>query len=282
MKKIQHFLLTRFNVRVNYDSERTGIEPTWLSHRFDLFERFCYPSVRAQTNLDFQWLVYFDSETPPIFKERIDRYAEWENFIPIYLETEFSDQINQENVFGLIKKKTKYLITTRMDNDDAVCKNFIQSIQENFEEKEFEFISFINGYVLETGKLYSFKYINNPFTSLVERIKSTSTDEIRTILCGEHSQLSALGNIKQIETDSTWLQVVHGKNVSNRIRGVRQPIRKLLDNNRFIIDASGIPQQDNAWLYWLDKTWSLLKQPIEWTARQFPSRLKTSLKEFLP
>jgi hypothetical protein len=281
MQKKQHFLLTRFNVRVNYDSERTGINPNWLSHRFELFEQFCYPSVRAQTNLNFQWLVYFDSETPPIFKERIDRYAEWENFLPIYLEAEFSDQINQEKVFALIQEKTEYLITTRMDNDDAVCTSFIQCIQDNFEAREFEFISFVNGYVLDTGKLYAFKYVNNPFTSLVERIKSTSVNEIRTILCGEHSQLSALGNIKQIETDSTWLQVVHGKNVSNRIRGVRQPIRKLLDN-RFVIDASELPQQDNAWLYWLDKTWSLLKQPVEWTARQFPSDLKTSIKEFLP
>jgi hypothetical protein len=279
MTKIQHFLLTRFNVKVNYNSAKTGIDPAWLSHRFDLFERFCYPSVHAQTSSDFQWLVYFDSETPQVFKEKIDRYAEWENFIPIYLETEFSDQINQEKIFALIKEKTEYLITTRMDNDDAVCKFFIQSIRDNFEEREFEFISFVNGYVLDSGKLYSFKYLNNPFTSLVERIKSTSTTEIRTVLCGEHSQLSKLGHIKQIETDSTWLQVVHGKNVSNRIRGIRQPIRKLLDN-RFVIDTSDLPQQDDAWLYWLDKTSSLLKQPIEWLVRQFPPNLKTIIRKF--
>jgi Putative rhamnosyl transferase len=281
MKKNQHFLLTRFNVRVNYDSARTGIDLTWLSHRFDLFERFCYPSVRAQTNLDFQWLVYFDIETPSVFKERIARYASWENFSPIYLDTEFSDQINQEKVFSLIQEKTEYLITTRLDNDDAVCVSFIQDIQDSFEAKEFEFISFVNGYVLDTGKLYSFKYVNNPFMSLVERIKPKSAGEIRTILCGEHSQLSVLGNIKQVEAESTWLQVVHGKNVSNRIRGIRQPIRKLLDN-RFVIDTTELPQQDNVWLYWLDKIWSLLKQPVEWTARQFPSDLKTSIKEFLP
>jgi hypothetical protein len=280
MKRIQHFLLTRFNVRVNYDLARTGVDPIWLSHRFKLFERFCYPSVRSQTNLDFQWLVYFDSETPPIFKERIDRYAEWENFLPIYLDTEFTDQINREKVSELIQEKTEYLITTRMDNDDAVCKNFIQYIQDGFEEREFEFLSFVNGYVLHDVKLYSFKYTNNPFTSLIERIKPASIDKIRTILCGEHSQLSALGNIRQIQTDSTWLQVVHGKNVSNRIRGVRQPIHKLFDN-RFVIDTTQLPQQDNAWLYWLDKTWSLLKQPVEWAARQFPANLKTSIKEFL-
>jgi hypothetical protein len=279
MKRIQHFLLTRFNVRVNYDLAKTGVNPVWLSHRFKLFEQFCYPSVRAQTNLDFQWLVYFDSETPSAFKERIAQYAEWKNFLPIYIDTAFTDQINREKVSSLIHEKTEYLITTRMDNDDAVCESFIQEIQDGFEEKEFEFISFVNGFILNAGKLYSFKYVNNPFTSLVERIRSTSTGEIKTILCGEHSQLSALGNIKQIETDSTWLQVVHGKNVSNRIRGIRQPIRKLL-NNRFVIDTSDLPQQDNVWLYWLDKNWSLLKQPIEWLISQFPPNLKTIIRKF--
>jgi hypothetical protein len=280
MKKIQHFLLTRFNVKVNYDSAGTGTDPDWLLHRFELFERFCYPSVHAQTNLNFQWLVYFDNETPSVFKERIHRLEKWENFLPIYINTEFSDQINREIVFGFIREDTEYLITTRMDNDDAVSKNFIQLIQDNFEEKEFEFLSFVNGYVLNAGRLYSFRYTNNPFISLGESIKPLSAGEFKTILCGEHSQLSTLGSINRIETDATWLQVVHGKNVSNRIRGIRQPIRKLLDN-RFAIDMSGLPQQENLLLYWFDKTWSLLKQPLEWAAHQFPSGLKASIKEFL-
>jgi Putative rhamnosyl transferase len=278
MRKIQHFLLTRFNVRVNYDSVRTGIDSAWLSHRFDLFERFCYPSVRAQSNSNFQWLVYFDSETPMVFKERIDQFAKWENFLPIYVDIEFSDQINREIVSGFIHEDTEYLITTRMDNDDAICKNFIQLIQDNFEEKEFEFLSFLNGYVLDAGRLYLFKYVNNPFTSLIERIQSSSTKKIKTILCGEHSQLSALGNIRKIEVSATWLQVVHGKNVSNRIRGVRQPIQGLL-NNHFAIDKTGLPTKDNLWFYWPDKTWSYLKQPAEWAARQLSSELKTGIKK---
>jgi hypothetical protein len=280
MNNTQHFLLTRFNVRVNYDSARTGINSDWLSHRFNLFERFCYPSVRAQTNSNFQWLVYFDSETPEPFKERISQFTEWKNFLPIYVDTEFSDQLNREIVSDLIHKETSYLITTRMDNDDAVCKNFIHLIQENSEETEFKFISFVNGYVLDTARLYSFSYLNNPFISLVERINPSCLGGFRTILCGEHSQLSELGNIKRIETDSTWLQVVHGKNVSNRIRGVRQPIQKLLDN-RFAIDTTKLPLQDNVLLYWLDKTWSLLRQPLEWGVRQFPSNFKANIKEFL-
>jgi hypothetical protein len=134
--------------------------------------------------------------------------------------------------------------------------------------------------MLSAGRLYSLKYVSNPFISLVERIKPTLEGELRTILCGEHSQLSALGNIKRIETDSTWLQVIHGKNISNRVRGIRQPIQKLI-NNRFAIDIAGLPHQENLLLYWLDKTWSLLKQPLEWAVRQLPSGFRLSIKKLL-
>jgi hypothetical protein len=278
MNENQHFLLTRFNVRVNYDSKRSGINPDWLSHRFDLFERFCYPSVRAQTNSNFKWLVYFDSDTPAFFKEKISQYAKWKNFFPIYIDAEFCDQLNREVVSRFVEEQTEYLITTRIDNDDAVCKNFIQLIQDHSEKKEFEFLSFLNGYVLDTGKLYSFKYVNNPFISLVEKIGSSSANDFKTILCGEHSQLSTLGNIKRIDTDAVWLQVVHGKNISNRIRGIRQPIQKLLDN-RFSIDTIGLPLQDNFLPYWLDKSWSLFKQPLELIADHLPSNLKASIKK---
>jgi hypothetical protein len=280
MEQKQHFLITRFNVKVNYDSARKGIDMDWLSHRFDLFEKFCYPSVYAQTNSNFQWIVYFDSETPEVFKEKIHKFQDWKAFLPIYISTEFSDQINCKIIASFIREDTKYLITTRMDNDDAISSNFIQLIQENFEGQEFEFLSFPNGLVLSAGRLYSLRYVNNPFISLVERIKPELMYGFRTILCGEHSQLSTLGNIKKINTYPSWLQVVHGKNVSNRIRGIRQPIRKLSEIC-FAVDINELPQQDFLLLYWFDKIWSLSKQPIEFVNQHFPPMLKSKIKKFL-
>ncbi|HEY9825634.1 MAG TPA: glycosyltransferase [Stenomitos sp.] len=280
MKNVQHFLLTRFNVRVNYSVERIGINPDWLFHRFKLFEQYCYPSVLAQTNSDFKWLVYFDADTPQSFKEKISNYAKWENFLPIYLDTEFSDQINQKIIADLVSQETDYVITTRMDNDDAISKDFIAMIQANIQENDYEFISFENGYVLNGERLYAFKYLNNPFMSLVERVNSSSNTQVQTILCGEHSQISKQAAIRSIRMSPVWLQVVHGRNVSNRTRGIRQPIHQLLDN-RFVIDTTELPQQENLGLYWLDKTASLLKQPVELAIQLLPPYLKTSIKEIL-
>lgn len=46
----------------------------WLEHRFELFERFCLPSIQNQTIKSFHWIVLFDSSTPDRFKDIIKGY----------------------------------------------------------------------------------------------------------------------------------------------------------------------------------------------------------------
>ena len=80
MKKVQHFILTRFNLRLvelstDLDSDKFGNKidrDQWLLHRFELFERYCLPSMAAQANQDFRWFLFFDEATPSQFRERIE------------------------------------------------------------------------------------------------------------------------------------------------------------------------------------------------------------------
>jgi hypothetical protein len=60
----RHVLLTRFNARFAAKWTELCLDPAWLGHRFSLFERFCYPSVQAQTSTGFTWLVFFHEGTP--------------------------------------------------------------------------------------------------------------------------------------------------------------------------------------------------------------------------
>ncbi|MEC4887300.1 MAG: glycosyltransferase, partial [Scytonema sp. PMC 1070.18] len=151
MKLFEHLIITRFNVTVDFSKPRVGIDSEWLTHRFRLFENFCYPSIHAQSNQNFKWLIYFDQETPEYFKNKIKEYAEWSNFIPIYIKNRFTNEINRENVLNYLNG-VEYLITTRLDNDDAVSKDFIQEIQNKFQKQEFEFMNFTNGYVWSNNK----------------------------------------------------------------------------------------------------------------------------------
>ena len=67
----QHFILTRFNLRKKgWDetkSQSKVLTDKWMENRLELFEQYCYSSIKAQTKKDFEWLVFFDKTTPLIF-----------------------------------------------------------------------------------------------------------------------------------------------------------------------------------------------------------------------
>lgn len=76
MENFSHFLITRFNLNL-YERDKHAA-PTrtarWLEHRFEVFERYCLPSVAAQTATDFRWLCLFDAATPEPDRRRIASY----------------------------------------------------------------------------------------------------------------------------------------------------------------------------------------------------------------
>lgn len=275
LQEFQHFIITRFNVKVDFGTA-AGLDPDWLKHRFDLFERFCYPSVRSQSNQNFKWLVYFDAETPEPFKTRILSYAAWENFIPVFLSEKFTDEVNRSMILRYLDKQADFLITTRLDNDDAICRSFTDMIQAHFARQEMQLITLPNGYVWQDGRLYAFQYLSNPFLSLTEQIHTRTTDGFKTVLCGSHTQVTKIGTLKQIKTEPGWLQVVHGKNVTNRVRGIRQPLAQL--NGKFAIAETTDSSQDSGLQYYTDKAFSILKFPFNEIAVRLPDSLKNSIK----
>lgn len=212
----EHFILTRFNVR---ESEEGVLDENWLGHRFKLFSNVCFSSVKQQSENNFRWLVFFDSETPQRFRKEIDKYVQWDKFMPTYVKG--SDVLTQARIAisKIIESGTEHIITTRIDNDDAICKDFVKMVQDNYRGQECEFINFTNGCVLTKNGLYLDSQKSNPFVSLVEGVK-----DFRTVWCAEHNKLSDIGPIKEIVSKPAWLQVVHNKNVSNSARGqLRSP-----------------------------------------------------------
>jgi hypothetical protein len=210
MDSFRHVILTRFNVKIE-QSAPPGND--WLDHRFSLFERFCLPSVKAQTCGNFVWVIFCDPEIPPAFLERIRGYAQWETLRPIFFRNVFQQGMAQAAVTELARGYS-HLITSRLDNDDAICRTFVESVQRNFRGQEFEFLNFTNGYIWNDGQVWSGRHASNAFISLVER-----TPDYSTVYCGNHMELDQRGPIVQIAEPAAWLQVVHERNLSNRIWG---------------------------------------------------------------
>lgn len=230
MKKFEHYLLTKFNIGLysNKKTDKNGRkidDDQWMKHRLKLFKKYCFPSIIKQTNQNFQWLVLFDRRTP---KKYLDKINEFKKYKPLILcFGGWFDEIIKKN----LDPNTKYLITTRIDNDDAFNIRAIEVIQKQFHEQDCLLINFPIGYCLDVNNKCVFLNgsISNPFISLIEKVKKTGPEiNIKTVRCMNHSHLNQLGEIKQVETTvPMWVQVIHERNLANQARGKPFPLEQL-------------------------------------------------------
>lgn len=236
-KNFEHFILTAFNVDCGLKNREQILSNEYLSQRFQLFKQFCFPSIFRQTNQNFKWLVFFDSETPDSFKNEISHFADWTNFIPVYLTPVTNSRYFwRETVKKYISPGSEFVITSNLDNDDSLSKDFVEIVQAQFQEQNFLFLNFPYGYMLRENGLFLREFLSSPFISLIEKV-----DDLLTCRIIEHHDLFTLYQqgvpVLQIFTKPAWLQVVHTTNVVNRmdINSVIQPISKLKE--RFVIQV---------------------------------------------
>ncbi len=228
---LQHFFLTRFNISSEGKEARIRRRDGWLDRRFELFERYCLPSVAGQTNRDFRWLIYFDAATPEPYRERIDHLRKMRSFEPLFVEN-FSPSMAAQDVAKRLNLQTDHLLTTRLDNDDAIARFFVAKLHEVSAKASGDIVfNFKHGLGLNRGKLYEAQDRKSPFTSLLEGSK-----DIRTIWHAQHRRLDQHWPVEQVLVEPAWLQVVHKDNVSNRIKG--KQIEGLNALNAFAINAT--------------------------------------------
>ena len=238
MVGFQHFILTAFNIDFNLKPRTLIIGEEYLEKRFDLFEKVCLPSVASQSCQNFKWLVFFDNETPTQFKERVGKLQQQENFIAVYTQPSVTQDIWRNTVQEYLAEDTQFVITSNLDNDDAIGKDFINLVQNNFSQQDFEFINFPFGYMLREDGLFLREYFSSPFLSLIEQL-----DNILTCKAIPHHLLQKLSTqgvqVNQIVSQPMWLQIVHDTNVKNSfdVNSVIQPLNKL--NKDFV--AQNIP-----------------------------------------
>jgi len=217
-----HFIITRFNVNIYAIDFPKRLEDTWLSQRLELFQKYCFPTIQAQTNQDFTWLVLFDEQTPDRYKTFINIYAKYKNFTPIYCGN--FDTIMPQTIRTMqeVAPEAEWFLTTRLDNDDALSIGFIQCLQgvvNSLNEADLKpsdtlYINFPNGLQLYDGAFYDFKDATNAFVSFLERRETP-----HTVFWVDHPSIYDAAPVIQAETGPLWLQVVHDMNVYNYVRG---------------------------------------------------------------
>jgi len=200
---LKHYLITRFNLRVPQwrDTDKKGnkiLTPEWLEHRWKLFQKFTVPSVMAQTNQQFTWLVLFDIGTEvkdgpylPVFCS-----TEWLKELQSYLRQHCTDT---------------WVITSRLDNDDAIAPEFMSTIQDAAIKKT-QFLNIPNGTSQRGLAKKSIHHRANHFISFVE-----PGDHPKSVYFTPHSlRMDKYAPIIQVPSKKRlWTQIIHERNYIN-------------------------------------------------------------------
>ncbi len=228
-----HFIITQFNLR-NFPLSNFGDYESWLKWtrvRIELFKQYCLPSIINQTSKTFHWLLYFDTDTPEEFNEFLKDLSAL-SFISICYSKGIEDfNLNYiKEVKVRASRSVKWIITTRLDNDDCLHTDAIKIIQKSLVERHNFLISLASGYILniEDRTLSHYFYPMSPFITLIE----SNDNEVKGIFEKGHTKWDNLRlhifneiwqeyfNLKArksrfILIKPLWIQTFHGENVSN-------------------------------------------------------------------
>lgn len=222
-----HFIITRFNLKKDdWRSDKNSgkiLDALWLSERVELFKNYCLPSVLHQTSKNFKWFIFFEKSTKHEVLGLVDLMKPYSFIEVVFLNGYNEFQLNLPKILkSKMKSSSINLLTTRLDNDDAIHEKFIEEIQEGIEIiPENSIIQFPYGICLQHKKsrrLAKQYYPLNQFLTLFEKI-DTLKDPL-TVVGKEHTLWEFEGwNIHNISNENRWLQVIHERNMLNSFKG---------------------------------------------------------------
>ena len=220
-KKFNHIILTPFN----FYRPQWGINALsddWMEKRIKIFKDVTYQSMMSQTNMNYSWIVALDYNTPCKWISEFKKF-EYVSFVYVH-----NTQDLWKNLVSPLLSYS-YLITTRIDNDDALSMDFIESIQTKFNPLNLGFINFLNGLTTDgIGRLYAVKKPSNPFISYMEHV---GAEMVKTVRSCKHEKAKYMEGFRQIrDTAPLWMVYVHGGNKGNSLpKGSTYASTELLD-----------------------------------------------------
>lgn len=238
---MKHFIATRFNLKSSdWKKSKSGnlvLTNEWLEHRFNLFEKYCFPAVINQSNQNFTWCIFFDIDTPQNFKDKIRTLvANTSNVIPIFIDGTGALNVSFKNFIGEnITNFDSHIITTRIDNDDIIHKDFVNIIQSLFQPIDLAVIDLTKGYQVSIDvsnpeiRLYTHPF--NAFISVIEVSKS-----FETVFAKMHYGWKSERNIISYTKKRLWMELSHQENYVNHRRiNLKKAYR--YDKSKFISTA---------------------------------------------
>ncbi len=141
---LQHFVLTRFSVRIGgHGARKSGgdwrlttdlFHPDRLETRFRLFEICCLPSLVHQTAQDFDWIIIVDPALPPLYRRRLETLVSSHKRIHLHDYVADTTLGNLSWLSPYMRADAEGLLTTIVDDDDAPGRSFVERLQMHARE----------------------------------------------------------------------------------------------------------------------------------------------------
>ena len=215
------FIITRFNLflpnlHADYTkNENININQDYLKKRFELFEKYCLPSIEAQTDKNFCWFILMNTETPDAFKVRMESIITHSkaNIVLLYMK-EYNLELIKQKILEL-KGDINWVTSIRVDNDDILAKNFVEEVRKVAPRINKTVINFERGlhYNLGTKEIGIHSAKANHFISYIEDI---SKNFELVYKCGHNKMLSSgISKCINIKKKPMWAELIHDTNVVN-------------------------------------------------------------------
>lgn len=213
-KPFRHVVLTRFSVR--FSASQPPPAEDWLRYRLAFFEQTAVASMRAQSVRPDYWLVFCDAEAPGWLKQELAELGRG-LFGTVWLQEPWGHGPLRRAVAHVADRP--FLITTRFDSDDALGVEFVSLVQSQFEHQEAMYVNLLCGLQVDrSGQVFRFDYPQNPFISFIERIDGIPKTVFQSF---QHGKSLTYAPVRSVVSEPAWVQVIHGGNLLNSVRGPR-------------------------------------------------------------
>lgn len=228
---IQHFILTRSCYR------QTDLK--YLRYRFKLMKQLCGASLAGQTRQDFTWIVRTNPDSP--LTEETAAYFHSLSFPVACLCSPLPSRDTSDAIFtrdadwkaviqSRLLPETTHVLTTRLDDDDALAPNFVERLRRKVKESASPVAwNFPVGYVLTLSttkgsfaRLWRFE--KNQFASLI-----SPAEPLVIVNDAKHGNIDTLGPIRLVDDRPAfvWTRHPHTKSAGGRSRA-EIPVRDLM------------------------------------------------------
>ncbi len=224
-------VLTRYNLRSGQVKTAARAEERkrrrWLETRLELFTTFCLPSMVNQPRRPDVWLIAFDGESPEAVQPVLEAIKEHPWIVPAWqraVDGIFEDigAISSREILARLPPGDTRLITTRLDNDDAVNRHFLEHVRSyaasvlHYEPGSDDFwLVFPIGADYFNRRCRFYVSPNNAFCTRVQSVASLS-EYLETVHAFQHARLFLSGCkvFLPMTTDPMWIRNFHGGNAS--------------------------------------------------------------------